>query len=315
MASPDVDAIAMAKQLPADGSLLGSLPKGVDGHEEGGRTSRVRFETVVEGSRPASLMQGLREIWAFREVVWALAERNVRVKYKHAVLGVAWAALQPLAFLAIFTIIFARIAGPSPGNTPYPAFALSTLVPWMFLQTAVAFGGQGLLADGTLLKKVYFAREAPVLGAVLSSCVDFGIGLGLVMVLGPFLGAHLSWAMLLVVPLSLVLVVLASGITMALSALTVYYRDFRYAVPLFLQVWMFASPVAYPVTMVPERWRNIYVMANPAAGILDGFRRTLAEGRMPDPHLLAISVGSTAIVAWAGYALFKRLEAGFADAI
>jgi len=261
------------------------------------------------------LVQGLREVWAFREVIWAFAERNVRVKYRQAVLGVAWALIQPLAFLAVFAIVFGRASGLSQGIVSYPAFALSALVPWMFLQTAVTFGAQALLMDGTLLKKVYFAREAPILGAVLSACLDFAIGLGLLFILGPFLGIRLSWAILLAIPLWLLLVVLASGVAMGLGALTVYYRDFRYALPLLMQLWMFASPVAYPLTAVPERWRGVYLLANPAAGILDGFRRTLTEGQAPDFRLVAINLAATLAITWAGYLVFKGVEAGFADAI
>jgi lipopolysaccharide transport system permease protein len=136
-----------------------------------------------------------------------------------------------------------------------------------------------------------------------------------VLILGPFLGARFSWATLLVVPLWAALALLVSGMALGLSALTVYYRDVRYVLPLFLQVWMYASPVAYPVTTVPQQWRLAYIVANPAAGILDGFRRVLAEGRMPDFSLLAVSAGTTVIIAWFGYRIFKRLEPGFTDAI
>jgi lipopolysaccharide transport system permease protein len=135
------------------------------------------------------------------------------------------------------------------------------------------------------------------------------------LIVGPFLGARLTWATLLVVPLFVVLVVLASGLAMALGALTVYYRDIRHALPFALQLWMFASPVAYPLSMVPDKWRGLYVVANPAAGILDGFRRTVAEGLAPDPGLFVITVASALTIAGVGYLIFKRMEAEFADAI
>lgn len=273
------------------------------------------MELVIEGGRRPALLQGWRELWAFREVVLAFAERNVRLKYKQAALGVAWAVLQPLAFLAIFIVIFGRVAGVSGGDGSYPASALAALVPWFFLQTGVSFGAQALLMDGALLRKVYFAREAPILGAVLSAGLDFAFGLGLLLILGPFLGMRLTWAALLVVPLWALLAVLTSGVAMGLGALNVYYRDFRYALPVLLQLWMFASPVAYPVTAVPEQWRALYILANPAAGILDGFRVALAQGRMPDPSGLAVSAIGTLVIAWIGYAVFKRVEPGFADAI
>jgi len=272
-------------------------------------------ELVIEAGNRTGLVRALRELWAFREVVWAFAERDTRLKYKQAVLGVAWSVIQPLAFLAIFVFIFGRVGRVSTGSIPYPAFALTALVPWFFVQTAVSFGAQALLMDGALLRKVYFPREASVLGAVLSAGLDFSLGLVLLLVLGPFLGIRLSWTALLAVPLGIVLAVLASGVALALGALNVYYRDFRYVLPLFLQLWMFASPVAYPLTAVPERWRTLYVLANPVAGILDSFRRSLAEGRLPDLGLLLSSVAMAFAIAWVGYSLFKLIEPGFADVI
>ena len=273
------------------------------------------IELVIESNRRASFVQAPRELWAFRDVTLAFAERNVRVKYKQAVLGVAWAIIQPLAFLAIFVVLFGRFAKVGGDTTSYPAFALSALVPWIFIQTAVSFGAQALLMDGALIRKVYFAREAPVLGSVLGSGVDFAVGLGMLLILGPFLGIRPSWYMLLAVPLWGLLVLVASGAALALGALTVYYRDFRYALPLLLQLWMFASPVAYPLTAVPQQWRTVYVLVNPAAGILDGFRRALAQGGPPDLRLLALSGVASFLVAWLGYLLFKYMEPGFADVV
>jgi lipopolysaccharide transport system permease protein len=273
------------------------------------------IELVVDGGRRPSLAQGLRELWAFREVVWAFAERDTRLKYKQAVLGVGWAVLQPLAFLSIFVVVFDRMAGVKGGGTSYPAFALAALVPWFFVQTTISFGAQSLLRDSALLRKVYFPREAPIVGAVLSGGLDFAIGLALLVVLEPVLGGRLSWTMLLALPLWLVLAVLAAGMAMIMGALNVYYRDFRYVLPLSLQLWMFASPVAYPLSAVRPEWRTLYLLCNPAAGVLDGFRLVLAQGRPPDPALIALSTAVSCAVAWAGYRLFKQMESGFADAI
>ncbi|HLW61694.1 MAG TPA: ABC transporter permease [bacterium] len=272
-------------------------------------------ELVIKGNRPPGVLDGLREVWFFREVVWAFAERNVRLKYKQATLGVAWAIIQPLAFLGIFTVIFGRFAELSKGNHSYAAYALSVLVPWIFLQTAVSIGAQMLVLDGTLVKKVYFAREAPILGAVLATGLDFIIGLALVLIMNRYLGGRLAWTVLLAAPLWLLMAILAAGLAMTFGALTVYYRDFRYALPILLQLWMFASPVAYPLTAVPAKWRALYVLANPAAGILDAFRRILVEGVAPDGGLLFTSTIITLITAWVGYLIFKRMEPGFADAI
>jgi ABC-type polysaccharide/polyol phosphate export permease len=272
-------------------------------------------ELVIEGGPRPRIRQALRELWGFRGTVLAFAERDVRVKYKQAVLGVAWAVIQPLAFMAIFTIALGRLANVPGGGAPYAAFALSALVPWTFLQTAVNFGANALLTDAALVRKVYFPREVPVLGAVLSGAVDFGIGLALFAILGPFLGARPSFTWLLAPVLGLVLALLAAGVGLALGALNVYYRDFRYALPFALQLWLFASPVAYPLSVIPEEWRTLYVTLNPAAGVLDGFRRILALGHLPDPTLLGASFAGSLIVAILGYRIFKSLEPNFADII
>ncbi|MDR7550837.1 MAG: ABC transporter permease [Armatimonadota bacterium] len=275
----------------------------------------ARLELIIEGGRRVNLLQALRELWAFRHTVLAFAERDVRLKYKQMALGVAWAVIQPLAFMAIFSVAFGRLAKVPGGGVPYPAFALSALVPWTFLQTAVTFGANALLTDAALVRKVYFPREVPPLGAVLGAGVDLAIGLVLVAALGPFLGAVPSPAWLLAPLLALVLALLGAGVGLALAALNVYYRDFRYALPFALQLWMFASPVAYPLAVVPERLRLPFVLLNPAAGVLDGFRRVLALGQLPDPALLAASLAGSAAVAWAGYRIFKSREPGFADVV
>ncbi len=254
-----------------------------------GAVAVTQVELVIEGGASGRLPARLRELWAYREVVWAFAERNVRLKYKQAALGAAWAVLQPLIFLAVFFVVFGRLAKVSGGGTSYPAFALAALVPWFFLQTSVSFGAQALQTDGALVRKIYFPRESSVLGAVLSSGLDFAFGLGLLLVLEPFLGGRLSWSLVAIVPLWLMLAALASGVALTLGALNVYYRDFRHVLPVMLQLWMFASPVAYPLTSIRSEYKTLYIVANPAAGILDGFRRVLTQGQWPDPSLFAIS--------------------------
>ncbi len=272
-------------------------------------------ELIVEGGPRLRLMQSLRELWAFRATILAFAERDVRVKYKQAVLGIGWAVIQPLAFMTIFTLTIGRLTPVSGGGAPYAAFALAALVPWTFLQTGVSFGSNALLTDGALVRKVYFPREIPVLGALLGAGVDFAIGFVLFVCLGPFLGAHFSVTWLLVPFLALALGVLGAGVALALAALNVYYRDFRYALPFALQLWLFASPVAYPLSVVPEQWRVLYVVVNPAAGLLDAFRRVLALGQLPQPGPLAASLAGTAIIVYFGYRIFKSLEPNFADVI
>jgi lipopolysaccharide transport system permease protein len=272
-------------------------------------------ELVFEPAPQHRLRSALRELWNFRGGLLAFAERDVRVKYKQAALGIGWAVVQPLAFMAIFVFAFGHAAKIPGGGAPYAAFTLSALVPWTFLQNAVTFGAQALLTDAALLRKVYFPREVPVLGAVLAGVIDLGIGLALFCVLGPIVGASVSPTWILAPLLAVPLALLAGGVGLALASLNVYYRDFRYALPFVLQLWLFGSPVAYPLTVVPEQWRNLYVALNPAAGILDGFREVLALGELPNPATFGISAVGCLVVAWVGYRLFKRFEPGFADVV
>lgn len=275
----------------------------------------MAMELVIDSRSQGALLQRARELWSFREVVWAFAERDTRLKYKQAALGVAWAVIQPLSFMIIFVVVFGRVAHVSGGGVPYAASALAGLVPWFFVQTSVSFGAQALLTDASLVRKVYFPREAPIVGAVLSAGLDFTIAFVLLLILEPLLGGRLTPTVLFVVPLWCILAVLASGVALILGALNVYYRDFRYALPLFLQLWLYASPVAYPLSAVPGQWRTVFSIVNPLTGVLDGFHRALALGLSPDPGLTLSSAVGACFLVLAGYWLFKRMEPGFAEAI
>jgi homopolymeric O-antigen transport system permease protein len=272
-------------------------------------------EFVIERDGSVRLAAALRELWIYRAIIVAFAERNIRIKYKQAALGIAWAVIQPLVFMAIFTLTIGRFAGVSAGGVDYAAFTLSALVPWTFLSTGVSFGANALITDGALIRKVYFPREVPVLGAIVASVVDFLIALILFFIVGPFLGAQVSAWWLLAPVLAIPLTVLAAGVSIVFGALNVYYRDFRYALPFLLQLWLFASPVAYPLSVVPDSWRWLYLVLNPAAGLIDAFSRTLALGQSPDGPALAISVVGTIVVSFIGYRAFKALEPNFADVI
>jgi lipopolysaccharide transport system permease protein len=272
-------------------------------------------EALLEASARPTFRQGLRELWVFRGTVLAFAERDVRVKYKQAVLGIAWALIQPLAFLGIFAVFFGRVAKIDGDGIPYAAFALTALIPWTYVATTVSFGSSALLSDASLVRKVYFPREVPVLAAAVAAAVDFTAGLVAFLILGPVLGARLSWTVLLA-PLLLPLVAVpAVGLSLALGALNVYYRDFRYALPLGIQLWMFGSPVAYPLSKVPAEWQLPYAFLNPVAGPLEGFRRVLGLGTLPSGELLFASLAGGVVWLWLGYRLFKAMEPNFADVI
>jgi lipopolysaccharide transport system permease protein len=274
-----------------------------------------RIEILVETTPCPKLGQALRELWAFRNTIMAFAERDIRVKYKQAALGVAWALIQPLAFLGIFTIFFGSVAKVDGGGMPYAAFALTALIPWMYFSTTVSFGSSALLGDAVLVRKVYFPREVPVLAAALAATVDFAAGLLAFPVLGPILGAHVSWAALLALCLLPLMALPAVGLSLGLAALNVHYRDFRHALPLGIQLWMFASPVAYPLMTIPAEWQTLYAFLNPIAGPLEGFRRVLGLGVSPSVPLLVASAAGGLLWLAFGYWLFKKLEPQFADVI
>lgn len=278
-------------------------------------TPQTPIESVFDGKKRPTLIAAWRELVLYKEVVWSFAVRGVRVRYKQAALGVGWAVLQPLAFLTIFILFFGRVVKVSGGGTSYAAFALSALVPWQFIASGISFGANALVNDADLLRKVYFPREAPIFGAVLSVIPDLGIGLILVLLATPFTGAHLTWTLVFVPLLCVVLAIIPLAASLPLGAMNVYYRDFRYLLPFALQLGLFASPVAYPVTRVAPNLRPWYALINPAVGPLEGFRRVLAVGTTPDWGLLGISTASALVLLLVGYKWFKSLEREFADVV
>jgi lipopolysaccharide transport system permease protein len=277
---------------------------------------RAVHEFAFDGTNRVSLVRATRELWAYRETVWSFGVRSFRVRYKQAVLGVAWAILQPLAFLGVFLLLFGGIAGVSGGDgASYAAFAISALVPWQFVSSSVQFGGDALIQDAGIVRKVYFPREAPVLGALGSYIPDFIIGLVLVLLAAPITNADLTINLVFVPLLFVALLLPALAVTIPIAGLAVYYRDFKYALPFAIQVWLFASPVAYPVTVVEPDLRWLYALVNPVVGALEGFRRVLAVGEAPDWGLLGCSTFTSIILLLVGFRIFKKLEREFADVI
>lgn len=272
-------------------------------------------EFVFGAANAVSLTRSVRELWAFRETVWSFAMRGLRVRYKQAILGLAWAVAQPLAFLGVFMLAFGGIAGVGGGGTNYAAFVLSTLIPWQFVSSGVQFGGDSLIQDAGLVRKVYFPREAPVLGSIASYIPDFLIGLTLLLLAAPLTGARFGWSVVFIPLLFVAIALPAVAVAVPVAGLAVYYRDFKYALPFAIQVWLFASPVAYPITVVDSEWRWLYALVNPMVGPLEGFRRVLALGTTPDWGLLGLSSLSSIVLVLIGFRVFKRLEREFADVI
>ncbi len=278
-------------------------------------TSRKKTEMTADGSKPESLVNSIRLLVAYREVVWSFVRRSLQVRYKQSVLGVLWAALQPLATLVIFVIFFGKVAKVSGGGVPYAAFAISALGPWQFVNSGLSFGSMSLINEGSLLRKVYFPKEAPVLGAVGSNLVDLGIMVVLLLILEPVLGGQFGPSLVTLPLLIILLMAPTLGLCLFLSGLAVFYRDVKYVVPFSVQFLMFASPVAYPVSSIPAKWQPLYAAINPFVGPLDGFRNVFALGQFPDWKLLGISAVTGFLVLFVSYELFKHLEPEMADVI
>ena len=255
----------------------------------------------------------LRELWRFRELVYFLALRDIKVRYKQTALGVTWVLLQPLLAMGIFSIVFGQ-RGLAANGVPYPLFVVSGLVPWFYFSNATSGASGSIVGNTQLISKVYFPRLAIPLAAVLANLVDLGIGLLLELALLAVFGVGVGWH-LLALPVLVVLIVLtALGVSVWLSALDVQYRDVRYAVPFFVQVWLFATPVIYSSGDVPERWRPILAL-NPMTGVIEGFRWSLLGAGDPPLAALLGSILIVAVLLTTGLLYFRRMERTFADVI
>jgi lipopolysaccharide transport system permease protein len=255
----------------------------------------------------------LRDLWTYRELLYFLMWRDVKVRYKQTLLGAAWAVLQPLAAMLVFALFFGKLAGMPSDGIAYPLFVYAGLVAWTFFSNAVTNSGNSLVGNANLITKVYFPRMIIPCAAVGAGLID--LALTLTMLLGMMFWYSVSpgWTVLLL-PVPLVLAILfAIGVGMTMSALNVKYRDVRYALPFVVQLWMFASPVIYPASMVPDRWRWV-LWINPLAGIIEAYRSMLF-GLPIDWALLGLAALITVVVLVAAAYGFRRLEKSFADVV
>jgi lipopolysaccharide transport system permease protein len=257
----------------------------------------------------------LGELWRFRELLYFLIWRDVKVRYKQTLLGAAWAILKPLFSMVIFAIIFGRLAEVPTDGTPGPVFYFTALLPWLLFQDGVTKASASLVAGRSLVTKVYFPRMVVPLASVLAGLVDFALS-GLVLIaLMIFYGVRAGpglWSL----PLYLILTLLtAVGVGLWLSALNVAYRDIAYVTPFLLQVWLYASPVAYSATLIPQGIGRLAYGMNPMAGVVQGFRWAVLGAGQPDASMLWVSLGVAALLLVSGVAYFRRVERTFADVI
>ena len=260
------------------------------------------------------MLAHLRELYRCRDLLWSLALRDIKVRYRQTFLGVAWAVLQPLAFMAIFTLIFGKFGKVSSDGTPYPLFSYTGLVPWTFFATGLSLAVNSVTANMNLVKKIYFPREVFPFGAILGCFVDFLIASTLVAALMVIYRWSVSPQLLWLPWLILLEVGFLASIALFASALNVFYRDIKYIVPLVVQLGLFVTPVIYSVSKVPEHLRPWY-MLNPMAVVVDGVRRVILHGQPPELQPLLLATGLVAVLGVITYGYFKRVEVKFADLI
>jgi lipopolysaccharide transport system permease protein len=256
----------------------------------------------------------LRELWIYRELLVFLVWRDIKVRYKQTLLGAAWAILQPLLTTLVFTLFFGVLAGVSSDNVPYPVFAYAGLLPWTFFANSVTQSSNSLVGNANLITKVYFPRIIIPSAAVGAGLVDFAIAFVVLVGLMIYYRVEPTWGILMLPVLALHITFFSIAVGMWLSALNVKYRDIRFILPFLIQLWMFVSPVIYPASMIPERWRWL-LMLNPLTGIIENFRAALFVQKQFEWVSLGISMASTLLMLLYSIYSFRRMEKHFADVI
>jgi len=272
--------------------------------------AEVQRETVIE---PASRIapRDVADVWEYRELLWFLIWRDVKVRYKQTVIGAAWALIQPVATTVVFSMSFGRIGNMPSEGLPYPLFALAGLVPWSYFSAAVGAGSSALIANQQLINKVYFPRVIIPLASVLTPLVDFAIGLVLLVVAFLWFGIVPSLHMIWIAVFMVLAIATAAAVSLWVSALSVRYRDIRYVLPFVTQFWLFASPVAYPSSVIAPRWREWFAL-NPLAGVIEGFRSAIVGAPAVTPMLWLSSI-TVALLFVSGLAYFFRVQGTLAD--
>jgi lipopolysaccharide transport system permease protein len=269
----------------------------------------------VRGERGRISWDALRELWLYREVLWAFLVRSVKVRYKQASVGVGWAVLRPILAALVIGVVLGRLARLPAEGVPYVLFALAGMAVWTFFSETAASSMQSLVDNHQLLRKVYFPRETIPLAEVGAGLVDFAPALMTVGVVAALYG-HLPSIQWIVLPIPVIIAaVTLAAIGLGLSALNVYYRDFRYVLTFSLQLAFFASPIIYPLTLIPASWRDLYAILNPVATVIDDIRRIMIHHQWPDPLINAGAFLWACLLLFLGYVVFRRLERQFADRV
>jgi lipopolysaccharide transport system permease protein len=285
-------------------------------------STSASVEPVDADSRPVTIIEppqrwvplDLRELWDQRELIYFLAWRDIKVRYKQTALGVSWAILQPLFGMLVFSIFFGRLGGIPSDGLPYPLWSFTGLVPWTFFAQGLTQAANSLVISQNLLRKIYFPRLAIPIATILSAALDLALAFIVLVGMMVFFGVQPSVRAIAVVPLALLAFVAALGVGLWFSALSVRYRDVRYIVPFLVQFWLFATPIAYPSSLLPERWRVVYAI-NPMTGVVEGFRWALLGANTAPGPMLLVSTLTAVIVLLGGAFYFRSVEQTFADIV
>ena len=256
----------------------------------------------------------LGELWDQRELVYFLAWRDIKVRYKQTALGASWAILQPIFGMAVFSIFFGKLGRIPSDGLPYPLWSFAGLVPWTFFSQALTQSANSLVLSQNLLRKVYFPRLAIPIATVLSAAVDFALAFVVLLAMMAFYGVFPTTRAILVIPLAVLAFVAALGAGLWLAALSVRYRDVRYVVPVLVQFWLFATPIAYPSSLLPGNWRVLYAF-NPMTGVVEGFRWALLGAHTTPGAMLAVSTVTAIVMLIGGAYYFRSMERTFADLV
>lgn len=276
----------------------------------------AEFDDVLITIEPSKswVPLNLRDLWHYRELLYFLTWRDVKVRYKQTLLGAAWAILQPLLTMLVFTLLFGELAGIKTDGIPYPIFAFGGLLIWTFFSNSVSNSGNSLVGSSNLITKIYFPRMIIPAAAVGAGLVDLALAFVIQILLMIYYRVPVTWAIAMVPVIVILATLLALGVGMWLSALNVKYRDIRYAIPFLIQLWMFASPIIYPLSMLPAKWQWV-MMLNPLTGIIHNFRVALFGNQAFDWKSLGVSALITfAVLIYSAFS-FRRMERYFADIV
>ena len=268
---------------------------------------------VIQPERPWWSL-GVAELRDYRELLYFLTWRDIKVRYKQTALGVSWAIIQPVATMVVFSLFFGQLANVPSDNVPYPLFSFAALVPWTFFANGLTQSANSVVLSQNLITKIYFPRLAIPIATVLSGVVDFVLAFAVLVGMMFYFGITPTARVVWLIPLSLLATVTALGVGFWLSALNVQYRDVRYAVPFLTQLWLFATPIAYPSSLLDAKWQVLYAL-NPMVGVVEGFRWALLDvGTAPGPMVLTSSVVAVLLMV-GGLLYFRRMEHTFADVV